>query len=91
MRFITINSQNVVTSVRYGSKVVGNEIASATGNTGQIRQSNGTFITPAPNPVETETLEDKITRLEQQVQMDNLVVFEVLATIYEELVTQGAV
>jgi hypothetical protein len=34
-----------------------------------------------------ETLEEKIARLEQQIQNDTLVQFDVLATIYEELLT----
>jgi hypothetical protein len=39
-----------------------------------------------------ETLVEKITRLEQQVMQDNLVTFEVLATIYEELLaSKGSV
>jgi hypothetical protein len=39
-----------------------------------------------------ETLEEKITRLEQHVMQDNLVTFEVLATIYEELLaSKGSV
>jgi hypothetical protein len=49
--------------------------------------------TPPAEPTETEpTLEEKITRLEQQIQQDNLVTFEVLATIYEELLaSKGSV
>jgi hypothetical protein len=41
-----------------------------------------------PTLVEQETAEQKIARLEQQIQADNLVTFEVLATIYEELLAQ---
>ena len=32
-----------------------------------------------------ETTEQKIERLEQQVQQDNLILFDVLATIYDEV------
>ena len=33
-----------------------------------------------------ETMEQKIARLEQQVQSDNLIVMETLASIYEEII-----
>ena len=33
-----------------------------------------------------ETMEEKIARLEQQVQSDNLIVMETLASIYEEII-----
>jgi len=39
-----------------------------------------------------ETAEQKIERLEQQVQSDNLIMMEVMATIYEELLaSKGSV
>lgn len=38
-----------------------------------------------------ETLEQKVVRLEQQIQQDNLIQFEVLATIYEEILNKGSV
>lgn len=45
---------------------------------------------PEISPEEpTETLEQKIDRLEMQIQLDNIIQFEVLATIYEELLMKG--
>lgn len=44
-------------------------------------------VTPLPK----ETLEETIARLEHQIQQDNIVTFEVLATIYEELLNKGSV
>lgn len=41
--------------------------------------------TPQPDP--TETIEEKLTRLEQMIQTDNLTTFDVLATMYEEIGT----
>ena len=36
-----------------------------------------------------ESLEQKIERLERQIQQDSITNFEVLATIYEELIMKG--
>jgi len=48
-------------------------------------------INPEPSST-VETTEQKIERLEQQVQSDNLIMMEVLATIYEELLaSKGSV
>lgn len=86
MRFIRLNEENKVTSLRFGQVIAPGEIESAEGNPGQIMQSDGTFITPEPTPTEpVETAEEKLERLEQQVTQDNLIQFEVLATIYEEI------
>lgn len=43
--------------------------------------------TPAPK---VETSEEKLDRLEKQIQEDNLLTYDVLATIYEELLTLKA-
>ena len=54
-----------------------------------IKTEKGFFIKKAPK---IETAEEKIARLEQQIQQDNLIQFEVLATIYEELMaSKGSV
>lgn len=88
-RYITLDNKKVV-NVRFGSDIVPSEIQSDIGELGQIMQPDGTFITPEPLPVEPqETLEEKIERLEQQIQQDNLITFEVLATIYEEILMKG--
>lgn len=90
MRFIRLNEDKQIISVRFGSTIVDGEIESELGEIGQILQPDGTFSTPEAEPVEpAETLEEKIDRLEKQVQEDNLMQFEVLATIYEELLMKG--
>lgn len=59
------------------------------------RDENGTFyFEPFEIDLEesieaTETIEQKIDRLERQIQQDNIIQFEVLATIYEELLMKG--
>lgn len=60
-RFIAIDKDQVVISVRYGQNELTNEIESELGEVGQIMQPDGTFIDPEPAPVEPQTsLEDKI-------------------------------
>jgi hypothetical protein len=61
MRFICLDENNKVVSIRFGDEIVEGEIQSDTGELGQIMQPDGTFITPEPEPVEpVPTLEDKI-------------------------------
>ncbi|MCV9899820.1 hypothetical protein OKS35_06750 [Exiguobacterium sp. N5] len=85
MRFITLDESNIVVSVRYGNDVLSGEIESEVGNVGQ-RYVDGEFIdVPIEPQMPIETMEEKITRLEQLVQEQNLVQMEVLATIYEEI------
>lgn len=88
-RFIRINRvNNVIIGIRYGEKITEGEIESEKGEIGQILQKDGTFVTPEVNiPEPQETAVQKIERLELQVQQDNLILFDVLATIYDELLT----
>lgn len=45
---------------------------------------------PEPIPIEPQpTLEEKLARMEQQLQEQALIQLEVLATIYEELLMKG--
>ncbi len=46
------------------------------------KTTTGFKVTQSPK---VESLEEKIVRLEKQVQQDNIITFEVLATIFEEL------
>lgn len=62
MRFILLDSNNVVISIREGKEISPGEIQSNIGENGQIRQSDGTFIWPE-SPAPTPTLEDKINYL----------------------------
>lgn len=66
MRYITLDTNNKVISVRNGPSIAAGEIQSDTGELGQVRQPDGTFTTPVPptTPEPTEpTLEDKINYL----------------------------
>ena len=44
MRFITVDTENKVTSIRTGKTIVEGEMRSDTGDLGQIRQPDGSFI-----------------------------------------------
>lgn len=60
MRFITLDENNKVISIRFGKSIVDGEIQSDTGEIGQVRQPDGTFITPEPELVEPEPALDEI-------------------------------
>lgn len=89
MRIITIDSNKKV----IGTKTVNDsyiqnpglqtgEIISETGETGQIMQTDGTFITPTPVPVEpVPTVEEQVAQLKS----DNLILMDALATTFEEI------
>ena len=88
MRFIRLDAENRVVFVRYGESIVDGEIISENGEAGDIRQPDGTFITPKPEPGKArQTLEEQI----EQLKIDNLILMDVLATIYEEMITKGVV
>ncbi|UII56719.1 hypothetical protein LS684_04435 [Cytobacillus spongiae] len=95
MRVITLDEKDIVIGIKYvggNCTLLENEFSSDIGEFGQKMQSDGTFIDIEPVQEEPiETLEQKIERLEQQIQQDNLIQFEVLATIYEELLLKGSV
>ena len=60
-RYVKVDENNRVTSIRLGKSIVDGEIQSDTGELGQIMQPDGTFITPDIELVEpVPTLEDKI-------------------------------
>lgn len=46
MRFIRLDENNKILSIRIGQEIVEGEIQSDIGELGQIRQEDGTFITP---------------------------------------------
>lgn len=65
MRFITLDTNNKVTSIRTGNTIVTGEIQSDTGKLDQILQPDGTFITPEVIPVTpTPTVEERLTVIE---------------------------
>lgn len=89
-RYILLDIDNKVIGIRNGSEIVDGEIQSDIGELEQIRQPDGSFVTPEPTQTEpVETLEQKLERLETQITEENLMQFEVLATIYEELLMKG--
>lgn len=66
IRFITLDDEQRVISIRHGSEAVGNEIPSEEGELGQIRQPDGTFLTP-----EEEAIEQQLT-IEEQIYAESL-------------------
>lgn len=61
LRFIKLDENNKIISIRYGQEIVQGEIQSNTGELGQIMQPDGSFITPEPDPIEPEpTIEEQI-------------------------------
>ena len=62
MRFIRLNNENVVMSIRIGKEIVEGEIQSDIGESGQIMQPDGTFVNP-PEPETQITILDKINYL----------------------------
>ena len=65
MRFITLNSENIVIGIRFGESIVEGEIQSDTGEIDQIMQPDGTFITPAVIPaIPQPTIEERLTNIE---------------------------
>ncbi len=66
MRFIKLDENNKVISIRYGKSIVEEEIQSDLGELGQIMQSDGTFIddqTPQP---------DSVPSLQEQIYAESL-------------------
>lgn len=65
MRFIRLDENNRVISVRIGAEIVEGEIQSDIGECGQIMQADGTFVTPEPEPEpQLPTIEERLEALE---------------------------
>jgi len=64
VRFICLDSNNKVVSTRIGVEKVESEVQSDIGECGQIRQDNGTFITPETPAPMPNPLEKRISNLE---------------------------
>ena len=69
-RYIRLDENNRVVSIRYGSEIVDGEIESNVGELGQIKQGD-TFVTPEPEPEPEQTRESNpvIERLDLLIQM----------------------
>lgn len=52
MRYVTLNEDGVVISVRIGNNPVGDEMHSSSASIGQVMQPDGSFIYPVSDPVE---------------------------------------
>jgi hypothetical protein len=65
MRFIKLDKNNMIITVRTGLEIVENEIQSDIGECGDIMQEDGTFINATPLP----QLPDKILVLQNTVTM----------------------
>lgn len=86
-RFIRLDSNKKVISVRIGTAIIEGEIESETGDCGQIMQEDGTFITPEPTPIAHQpTLEERL----EQLQQNNLILMDALATTFEEIINLKA-
>lgn len=80
-RFIRFKD-GIVVGIRWASQIVDGETESEKGEIGQ-KLVDGKFVdVPVEPQPPVETMEEKITRLEQQVQSDNFMILEVLAEIY---------
>ncbi len=66
-RYIRLDENNRVISIRYGSEIVEGEIESDIGELGQIMQPDGTFVNPEPEP--TRESNPVIERLDLLIQM----------------------
>lgn len=86
-RYIELDDDNIVVSVIQSNSemdVDGYELSSV-GEVGQKRVNEEFIDVPVEPQPPVETMEEKIARLEQLVQEQNLTQMEVLATIYEEI------
>ena len=71
MRFITLNEMGIVSSIRYGKEIVGEEIESDLGELGQRMHEDGTFEdVPQPQPEPKASIEEVVeeTLLETKYQ-----------------------
>lgn len=80
MRFIILDENKKVISVRYGASIVDGEIQSDLGENGQIQQADGSFVTPTPAPQPAPiTLEE--------LQANQLTIMNAIADLYSSLPT----
>lgn len=63
-RYIRLNENNIVVTVRYGTEIVEGEIESELGEANEIRLEDGTFAVPELGEGEPDGLEERISNLE---------------------------
>lgn len=74
MRFIKLNENNKIISIREGPSIVEGEIQSDTGELGQIMQPDGTFIDdPTPVPQVHEPTNAEIAQMISDLQADLII------------------
>ena len=67
LKFILLNSENVVISIRYGEEIASGEIKSDIGELGQIMQPDGTFINSEQVIVEPQPNEPTNSEIAQMI------------------------
>ncbi|MCO1603654.1 hypothetical protein [Desulfosporosinus nitroreducens] len=90
MRVITIIENKVVgvKNVCDAYELESNDVVSDLGELGQIQQGDGSFITPEPTHVTIgPTIEERFA----EVNANQLVLMDVLATMFEAMLEKGTV
>lgn len=87
MRVITLDLNKTVVSIKnvgdnYTLEI--NELVTDLGELGQIKQADGSFITPPPVP------QQKLLTLED-LNKNQLTVMDAIANLYESLATKGVI
>lgn len=73
MRFIILDKNNIVISVRHGKEILDGEIESELGEINQKMLADGTFVNVKPVPVEPQpTTEDRLEAIEATVAYNQL-------------------
>lgn len=68
-RYIKLDENNKITSIRIGKTIVDGEIESNIGELGQIKQLDGSFIDDATQQETIITIEEKIDTLQNTVDL----------------------
>lgn len=68
-RFVSVNEENMVVSTRIGPEIAPGEIESDLGECGDLMQTDGSFVTPEPEPYiePPNPLEERVAALETLV------------------------
>ena len=82
MRYIRLDEDNRIITVRIGAEIVPGEIESDFGECGDIMQPDGSFITPDPPPI---TPQPTIAELQE----NQLILMDAIATLYETILGSG--
>lgn len=74
-RYIRLDENNIVVSIRNGKSIIDGEIESVVGELGQVRQADGTFTTPevAPIPQPNEPTNSELAQMISDLQADLII------------------